>query len=56
MSPITESVACGLSLYELADRLADHHTDPVVRDLANRVIAALDRQEIRETEDESDDD
>lgn len=49
---LTELAAGGLTLDELASRLADHHTDPVVRAFAERVINAR----LSETVDETDDD
>ena len=35
---ITETLARALTLEELAQRLADEHSDPVVRDLCKKIV------------------
>jgi hypothetical protein len=50
MSDISELMAKSFSIEELANRLRDHG-EPAVRILAEKVISAIDRQELRESED-----
>lgn len=50
MSNISELAAKSFSLEELANRLRDHN-EPAVRILAEKVITAIDRREILESED-----